>query len=186
MSSTQRLLVVRSLVGIGIVLVLLVIEMGLVPNFPNIPEQIYIVRGVAGAFLGVIVPLCLWATAAYIAFGTTRRATDVASRRPPNGNDQVAKLATIIRTIGELHAEALKGKSDEEAKAFLQSILDQYDIVYGVWDDPRGSGATAIKGYGLVRDALHSGDIGTLRISAVPCTREQGIAAMQRTSRMKY
>jgi hypothetical protein len=182
----RRVLLVRLLAGIGAVLAFLTFAVGFDLGSPDHPQQLEGFQGAIDVSLGLILPLGLWATAAFVAFGTNRRRPDALSQPPLKDGDQAAKLAAIIRIIADLHAEALDKKSDEEAAAFLQSILDQYDIVYGVWNDPRGSGSTPMKGYGLVRDALHSADMGTLRISAVPCTREQGIAAMERHHRMKY
>ena len=92
MNNTQRLLVIASLVVIGLVLAILMLEwsdgysFGATrvfvfyerpdPQYPNLTDHmgIYTRYGVTGVLLGVIAPLCLLAVATFIALGARRRA----------------------------------------------------------------------------------------------------------------
>src|SRR5262245_55807637 len=87
MNSTQRLLVVASLVVIGLVLaivyglVLASIECAYVSLIADTKPILMVDRyiglgaryGIAGILLGVIAPLCLFAAAAFVALGTRKQ-----------------------------------------------------------------------------------------------------------------
>src|ERR1700694_214969 len=91
MNTSQRLLVIAALFFIVFALAFLILEWddghrGLAhiltfydrqnPDYPRLTDQVGIYTrygGVAGTLLGVIAPLCLFATAAFIALGTKRQ-----------------------------------------------------------------------------------------------------------------
>jgi hypothetical protein len=83
MNSAQRWLVLASLVGIGVVLPFILLEWlpaswaypaGVkILTLPPAHLALYATNGIPGFLLGVIVPLCLFAAAAFIALGTKPR-----------------------------------------------------------------------------------------------------------------
>jgi hypothetical protein len=91
-NTSQRLLVIAALVVIGLALAFLILEWGDGRRFlgetrilvyerqnaehPSLTDYVGLYTrygGVAGVLLGVIAPLCLFATAAFIALGTKRQ-----------------------------------------------------------------------------------------------------------------
>jgi hypothetical protein len=102
---------------------------------------------------------------------------------PAAGNDD-AKLTKLVENnilIANEHAEIMRNKTEAEAAAYLRSIFDMYEVVWGVWNDPHaGSGMFPLKGDAVLRQAMASGGPVTLKMSAVLCSAEDGIAAQRR------
>jgi hypothetical protein len=103
---------------------------------------------------------------------------------PAAGNDDDAKLTKLVENnilIANEHAEIMRNKTEAEAAAYLRSIFDMYDVVWGVWNDPHaGPGMFPLKGDAVLRQAMASGGLVTLKMSAVLCSAEDGMAAQRR------
>jgi hypothetical protein len=98
--------------------------------------------------------------------------------------DDDAKLTKLVENnilIADDHAEIMRKKTDVEAATYLRSIFDMYDVVWGVWNDPNaGAGMFPLKGDAVLKQAMASGGPVTLKMSAVLCTAEEGMAAQRR------
>ncbi len=97
-----------------------------------------------------------------------------------DGDAKLTKLAENNVFMANEHAEIIRQKSDAEAAAYVKSIFDMYDVVWGVWNGPNGVGMFPLKGDAALRQAIASGQTVTLKMSAVLCTAEEGMAAQQR------
>jgi hypothetical protein len=97
-----------------------------------------------------------------------------------DGDAKLTKLAENNIFMANEHAEIIRQKTDAEAAAYEKSIFDMYDVVWGVWNDPNGVGMFPLKGDVILRQAIASRQPVTLKMSAVLCTAEEGIAAQQR------
>jgi hypothetical protein len=87
-----------------------------------------------------------------------------------DGDAKLTKLAENNIFMANKHAEIIRQKSDAETAAYLRSIFDTYDVVWGVWNDPNGVGMFPLKGDSALRQAIASGQTVTLKMSAVLCT----------------
>jgi hypothetical protein len=97
-----------------------------------------------------------------------------------DGDAKLTKLAENNVFMANEHAEIIRQKTDAEAAAYVKSIFDMYDVVWGVWNDPNGVGMFPLKGDAVLRQAIASRQPVTLKMSAVLCTAEEGMAAQQR------
>lgn len=78
------------------------------------------------------------------------------------------------------HDEYMHGKTRDEVTAWLKNLFVTSDVVWGVWNDPiEGAGMFPLKGDELFKQATTSGSVGTLRMSAVRCTPEEGRIAQR-------
>lgn len=105
--------------------------------------------------------------------------------KPPQSrlsdDEKFTKLVENNIMIANDHAEIIRNKTEAEAAAYVKSIFDMYEVVWGVWNDPNtGIGMFPLKGDALLRQAMASGAPVTLKMSAVLCSAEDGMAARRR------
>jgi hypothetical protein len=83
--------------------------------------------------------------------------------------------------MAEANRVRMEGMSEAEAFAYVESLVDEAEIVFGVWPDPKhpnGFDSVVIKGKNLLVEVMLSGKSVTYRITAVPCADlEQAITA---------
>lgn len=98
-------------------------------------------------------------------------------------NDPGYVASTVIKavTLANLVVRRLKGASPKEASAEIKKIVDNGDIVFGVWSDANsesGFGWLVIKGQNLLRNVITEQKLKVAVITAIPCTcMEQAEAA---------
>jgi hypothetical protein len=97
-----------------------------------------------------------------------------------DGDAKLTKLVENNIFMAKKHGEIIRQKTKEEAAAYITSIFEMYDVVWGVWDDEDGVGMFPLKGDAALRQAIASGEPMALKMSAVLCTAEDGMAAKQR------
>jgi hypothetical protein len=98
--------------------------------------------------------------------------------RPPAKEDKPRQFVENLVIMAEQHRKVMSVMGEKEAEAYLETIFDQNDVVFGV--PPGGSGTAALKGDALFKQAVASSTPVRVRTSAIPCTREQAIGADRR------
>ncbi|MGY4476971.1 hypothetical protein [Bradyrhizobium sp. USDA 3364] len=99
-------------------------------------------------------------------------------------DDADAKLTKLIENnilVANKHAEAMREKTNDEARDYVRTIFETNDVVWGVWNDPRdGVGMFPLKGDAVLRRAMAGAGVTDLKMSAVICSAEDGLAARRR------
>jgi hypothetical protein len=83
--------------------------------------------------------------------------------------------------MAEEHQKRVEDMTEKEALAYIKTILDTNDVVFGVWIDPEhpnGAGAVEIKSDPRFKVSAPN-EVVKLKVSGVRCTREQALAAQQ-------
>jgi hypothetical protein len=95
--------------------------------------------------------------------------------------DDIKKIA--VKMANE-HGRAMRGMSEEAAFVYIKDVIDNADIVFGVWqdsDEPLGVGTLIIKGENQIQAAV-AGDEPTKRsITAIPCNEAEQAFAVRDT-----
>jgi hypothetical protein len=95
---------------------------------------------------------------------------------------QVLKAQMLERA--NAHTSAMQGMKEKSAFAYVRSVIDANQIVFGVYQDasePDGVGMHVIKGIREIQAVMASGRPEGYQTDAVPCTSlEQAIAAEQK------
>jgi hypothetical protein len=89
----------------------------------------------------------------------------------------------LVESANE-HRARIRSMSPTRAMLYVEEILAESDVVYGVWSDPSeddGVGTWLVKGRSLLRDIEVRKTAATVRTSAVPCDCLEQAAALQRT-----
>ena len=91
-----------------------------------------------------------------------------------NFRKKLAKDAVAAR-------KRMRGLDKKAAFTFVKGIIDDAEVAFGVWHDPKqseGIGVRTIKGLNRLRDLIADNESRELRIGVVPCIEEeQAIAA---------
>jgi hypothetical protein len=95
------------------------------------------------------------------------------SRRQPQsaGEDKLEKFIRNNLWVANRHAEEMQRKTDAEAREYVKTIFDTYDVVLGFWNEGGQAGFFALNGDPLLQEAIASAVPVTLKISSILCSR---------------
>jgi hypothetical protein len=91
---------------------------------------------------------------------------------------------TDLITQANDQRERMRGLSAAETGALVKQVIDESDVVWGVFPDksrPDGAGLHLIKGRRSVSAEVASGEVARLLVSAVPCVARGHAVSAERT-----
>jgi hypothetical protein len=85
---------------------------------------------------------------------------------------------TKVVAMANKHQAAMATMPERERMDYVRKVVDEADLVWGVWQDGADPAMDVIKGKHALADVLASGQSRQMRIDAIPCINyEQMVAA---------